>query len=165
MKKHLTFLLLFLLTGIICLHTACEKKDLNAIIYYKAIGKGYIYDATNNKPLSGINIEICYRGVQNHFPLFPNSSGCGIVATVLTDKNGCYNVRFIEKHRSSSESIYSEIKECRIYVINQESGFPKWEIDYPNTSSSYFISVPSFDYLNEVEIFALDTIKFYKTNN
>jgi len=148
----------------ICLYTACQEKDPDAIIYYRATGKGYVYDATSNKPLQGIIIEICYRGVQNFFPLFPQNSECDIVDTVVTDKNGCYKVRFIEKHRPSNKSVYLAIRGYRIYVKDQKSKYPNWNVNYPNTSDTY-IHVWSSDYLNETDILALDTIKFYKTNN
>jgi len=153
--KNIKILLLALVVAI-SFFTSCEEpeKDPDAIIYYKAIGKGYVYDATNNRPLKGGSIEIqsvCGAGMSYYTYYYD---------TVVTNNNGYYEVRFMEKERPSINSVYFEMSEFRIYVKDGKSRFPNWNIVYPSGSKS--IRVWSLSELRERDFLSLDTIKFYK---
>ncbi len=162
MKNLLKIIILsFLYTGIVCTQTACEKPDPDAIIYYKAIGKGYVFDATNNRPLAGITIQINARYGKG-MAFIPGYNPTDI-ETVITDENGYYQVRFREKTRPSSESIYSEVNDFIIFIKDKASFTHNWDIVYPNGDNC--ISVwPLFE-LSERDFLTLDTIKFYKRNH
>jgi len=161
MKKITPHPILFLLlTGIMCLLTACKKE--NEDIYYKTIGVGYVYDTTHNKPIRDITITILYYS--NYSTWFPISSRS---ETVTTNSLGCYKVRFMEKLWSENENKYSEIRLCRIYVSGYSENYSNWRIDYPYIeypSGSGINIYPSHYNLHEEGKLSLDTIKFYKIN-
>jgi threonyl-tRNA synthetase len=55
--KHINKIILLATATI--LFTACQKDDEgNHVTYYKTIGEGYIYDATNNVPLTEAKITV-----------------------------------------------------------------------------------------------------------
>ena len=151
MKKNKINLFLFLLLiGIICLHTACKKDKYPT--YYKTIGIGYAYDATNNRPLEGVSIEI-----QSHYEFMFPLYYCD---TLVTDKNGAFRVRFMDQGEDSPMLDPPKILSYT-FTITDDS-LPYWEILYPNTYRDYLSCTPS-DFQGQ-GIFLLDTIKFYKTN-
>lgn len=164
MKKIPLLFLVLLLTAMMCLHVACKKA--NNPIYYETVGVGYVYDATNNRPLPGIIIAISYYSSSSAW--FPISNKTDFA---VTDATGCYQVHFIEKMWSKNEGEYYKIRDCIISVENAEK-YASYEINYPyifdsadgHTSGTGF-HVYSRDYLNEIDILVLDTIKFYKINN
>jgi len=156
-KIPLVFQLLII--GIVCTQTACEKPDPDAIIYYKAIGKGYVFDATNNRPLANVTINIKEHYGQDKSGGYWSSR----IKTVVTDKNGYYQIRFMEKYRPSANSIYFEVTQYAISVGEVEAKLSEWKIVYP-MGNKYSISVFPSSYLNEIDSLALDTIKFYKPN-
>ena len=85
--------------GILCMVVvgltamSCEKDSKgHTITRYKTVGEGYIWDATNNRPLKDATITVssCF----SHGGWFAETPS---KETFTTDANGYYQIRFIKK--------------------------------------------------------------------
>jgi hypothetical protein len=84
--KQIKLILLNIL--LILFSTACERDDSGTwITHHKTIGNGYLFDATNNTPLTGATITV--------------KAHCGWMLpaeeSYTVDKNGYFQIRFIKK--------------------------------------------------------------------
>jgi hypothetical protein len=80
-----------LLATITILFAACQKERTasgSKVTYHKTIGEGYIYDAANNIPI---------KDAKNVVITACNGAMSTVTDTFATDKNGCYQIRFIKK--------------------------------------------------------------------
>jgi len=153
--------LFLLLTGIICMLTACRKPEPTT--YYKTIGIGYAYDVTNNRPLKGVII----RMRTNYEWMWASS----LDDTLVTDNNGYYQVRFMEKigYDGTGYPLYYTVTPITGYSFDVIDFGPMilpphsdWEVIWKYNYYSCSILPSEFEGKN---IFVLDTIKFIKVIN
>jgi hypothetical protein len=86
---------------ILLLCVSCEKnQEGNWSTYYKTVGEGYIWDATNNRPLEGASITVnsCFSGSDWYVPV--------VKETFYTDENGYYRIRFVKRARDGKVLLY-----------------------------------------------------------
>ena len=101
--KYLKLILSISIILLLC--TSCEKnQEGDWATYYKTIGEGYIWDGTNDKPLTGapIIVTTVFEGGWRIFEHVPHTK-----ETFTTDENGFYQIRFMKRGQNKKVEHYS----------------------------------------------------------
>lgn len=136
---------LILLT-VILVCVSCGKDDEgNWVTYYKTIGEGYIYDITNDKPLSDVIIT-----VRTYFknPWWFNASN--VEEKFTTDVNGYYQLRFLKR--------FSNDKADR-YYFTVELPDTYWVVRQTSNGKSLLYDELDADYVKNNKLITFDTLK------
>lgn len=145
--------LILIVTLFLCC-TACKKnQEGDWATYYKTVGEGYIYDATNNIPLKGASITV--RSSFDNFMMYVPKTE----ETFYTDENGYYQIRFMKRAKDGKVLKYSfEVGSGPMipppppywFRMNPSGTFPDIGM-YPED-------------IKDKKNITFDTIKFYRDN-
>ena len=156
LKKRNLLLLIPLLLILPLLFTFCGKEDGKT--YYKIKGEGYIFDATNNKPIEGATITV-RTSVERETYLFSFGPVRPEDETFVTDANGYYQIRFIKKYNNRKATQYNFAENhCPNLPISPDPG-TLWVI----TGNGFpYITLRAEEVENAKQTIVFDTVKYYQ---